>query len=163
MTRRKWGDAADNYKWLVARKDHEGDGCLIWPFSRKETGYGQIGRNGRVTGAHRVMCELVNGPAPTPNHEASHECGNGHLGCVHPKHLTWKTRAENRMDRRRHGTANSRGPQKLNAEKVREIRALLAKKTRHEEIARRYGITRKYVYSIKAGLTWKNVGSLPSA
>ena len=92
------------YCWLVAHKDYAGDDCLTWPFSRNQYGYGQLGFQGRGKKANRVMCELAHGKPPTPKHHAAHSCGNGHLGCVNPRHLKWKTPRENQLDRRRHGT-----------------------------------------------------------
>src|SRR3972149_10759839 len=92
------------YLFLLKQIGLEDGPCLIWPFSTNGTGYGRLGVDGKGYYAHRYMCELVNGPPPTPDHEASHDCGNGHLGCVHPRHLEWKTASENHLDRRRHGT-----------------------------------------------------------
>lgn len=40
------------------------------------------------------MCELFHGPAPTPEHEASHLCDQNWL-CVMPFHLIWETKKEN--------------------------------------------------------------------
>jgi hypothetical protein len=40
------------------------------------------------------MCELIHGPAPTPEHEASHLCEDEWL-CVNPDHLIWETKKEN--------------------------------------------------------------------
>src|SRR3990167_5821208 len=84
--------------WLRAHADYHGDDCLIWPFARKQDGRGQIGYEGETYGAHEFMCILVNGPAPSPIHETAHSCGNGHGGCVNPKHLSWKTPTENHID-----------------------------------------------------------------
>ena len=58
--------------WLKARIWHAGQECLIWPFSKTYQGYGQVGYGGKVRKAHRVMCELAHGPAPTSCHEAAH-------------------------------------------------------------------------------------------
>ena len=55
---------------------------------------------GRRQSAHRAMCELVHGPAPTPKHQAAHSCHRGCDGCVLPQHLHWATDAENRAERR---------------------------------------------------------------
>ena len=85
-------------KWLLAHVDYDGDDCLIWPFARIQSGRGHFGYEGKHYQAHVYMCELVNGPCP-PGHEAAHSCGRGHDACVHPKHLSWKTRAENRRIR----------------------------------------------------------------
>lgn len=143
------------YLWLKAHESHQDDACLIWPFFRKETGYGHFGHMGKMHRAHRFMCELAHGPAPSPTHVAAHECGKGHLGCVNPKHLSWKTPEENRADRQRHGTAkrNFPGRVKLTAEQVAEIRSLLGKESQLS-LAKRFGISRNYIYCIKAGLTW---------
>lgn len=96
-------------RWLLDHVEYPEKGCLIWPFARDGKGYGSLGKKG----AHRRMCEIVNGPAPTPKHHAAHSCGNGHLGCVHPRHVRWATCSENQMDRFLHGTAtNQHGPLK---------------------------------------------------
>src|SRR5215471_14726746 len=91
-------------EWIQERVGHAGDDCLQWPFSRSSSGYGILFHEGKVVYAHRTMCELANGKPPTPKHHASHSCGRGHLGCVNPRHLEWKTAAENQQDRRKHGT-----------------------------------------------------------
>lgn len=122
--------------WLRAHANYASDECLIWPFSRIPKGYGQLGI--RRTYAHRFMCELVNGPPPTPKHQTRHDCGNGHLGCVNPRHLSWATNSQNQLDRRRHGTAKV--PRKrLTAEQVEEIRRLKGIETQ-ASIASRLGV-----------------------
>jgi hypothetical protein len=121
---------------------HEGDDCLIWPLSRRANGYAVLGFEGTTYYAHRLMCELASGPAPTPDHEAAHSCGRGHEGCVNPKHLSWKTASENHLDRRRHGThaTNRTGPiGTITREQKREIQALEGKHTQ-VEIGAMYGV-----------------------
>ena len=128
--------------WLRAHVDFDGEGCLLWPRFRDVNGYGRV--SVRVDGktkirwAHRVMCELVNGPCP-PDHEAAHSCGRGKFGCVHPKHLEWKTQTANQIDRAQHGT-KSRGAYhlhpKLTPEKVREISAQRAARKLRERSPR---------------------------
>lgn len=129
-------------QWLRDHVDHNGAECLIWPFSTNGTGYGVLGYEGGRLYAHRKMCELAKGPPPSPDHEAAHDCGNGMSGCVNPKHLDWKTRSENHLDRRRHGTHatsvwGSRG--KLSAAQKMEILALKGKLPQRV-IAARYGV-----------------------
>jgi hypothetical protein len=87
---------------------HEGDECLSWPYSRNTKGYGKVRLGRRSHIVSRLACELVHGPAKSPVYEAAHSCGNGHLGCVNPQHLSWKTRRENEADKFIHGT-RSRG------------------------------------------------------
>lgn len=130
--------------WVMAHIDHDGEECLIWPFTRNngETGYGQVKYDGKIRRVHRVMCQIRHGEPPTPDHEAAHECGNGMQGCVNPKHLVWKTRSENQLDRKRHGTAatslhGSRG--KISRQQRQEIREMKGSMTQRE-IAKRYGV-----------------------
>lgn len=113
-------------EFLRSLISHEGDECVIWPLFRDpQNGYGRIGYLGKHYWSHRLMCEMAKGPPPSPDHEASHSCGRGHEGCVHPKHLSWKTATENQRERRIHGThGKGQGYRfKLTPEKVAEIRA----------------------------------------
>lgn len=74
-----------------------------------------------------MVCEEIHGPSPTENHDAAHTCGKGYLGCVSPKHIVWKTKAENQADRLIHGTHNrgeKSGNSKLTEKQVEEIRSL---------------------------------------
>lgn len=142
-------------KWILAHVSYDGDGCLIWPFCRKETGYGMLGWNGESYAAHRLMCKFVKGEPPTPNHEAAHSCGKGHEGCIHPKHLSWKTASENQRDRRRHGTHGKGSVRfKLTREQAMEIRAQKNIKTQ-AELAKIYGVIRATIGMIHRGETWK--------
>ncbi len=93
-------------EWLDAHAGYEGDDCLPWPFGGRDNGYGTMIYDGDHCSAHRKMCELRHGPAPTPRHEAAHSCGKGHEGCVNPNHLSWKTPSENNLDKLLHGTHN---------------------------------------------------------
>lgn len=146
----------ERIKWLRARVAHDGDECLIWPFSRVR-GYGNLGDKGNILYAHRVICEMAHG-TPPDGYEAAHSCGNGHLGCVNPKHLSWKTRSENQLDRRMHGTARGGVGYlgKMTPKQVRQIRALKGKKT-HDEIASEFGTCRRNVGAILSGKTWANI------
>lgn len=139
-------------RWLKEHVSYASDECLIWPFHCNTIGYGQVcGQN-----ASRVMCELVNGPAPTPAHDAAHSCGKGHLACVSPRHVAWKTKRENQADRIAHGTASlgSQNPAAvLSEEQVLAIRRLAATKT-HKEIAGEFEISRQHVTSIVGGKRW---------
>jgi DNA-binding transcriptional regulator YiaG len=134
---------------------HDGDACVTWPLKSRIRGYGNLGYNGKLYLAHRLMCELAHGPAPAPDYEAAHSCGRGHHGCVNPKHLSWKTRAENQQDRRRHNTHGTLSTKrvKLTAAKVAEIRALQGNVT-IDEMAARFGVSRQNIQQILKGETW---------
>lgn len=139
-----------NLLWLKERVGYQGDDCLIWPFARDTLrGHGHLGftdeAGKHVTKkAHRLMCEMAHGAPPASFYEAAHECGNGHLGCVNPRHLSWKTRSQNQLDRRKHGTANKSpngGRTRLTPEQIAEIRALKGQIT-PALLAPRYGMKR---------------------
>ncbi len=144
--------------FIEAHVAHEGDECLIWPLCRIR-GYGFVSVNGKRVRAHRVMCEMVHGPAPSALHESAHSCGNGHGGCIHPKHLSWKTPVENQADRKTHGRAG-RGPAGtwrraiLTPEQVAEIRTLKGVKSQ-DLIASMFGCTRENIGRIHRGVSWK--------
>lgn len=137
--------------WLLQHVTYDKDECLVWPFACVTPGYGAfcIGRKHLTT--HRWMCEVTNGPPPSDDHEAAHSCGNRR--CVNPKHLSWKTRASNQLDRRLHGTAAIKRS-KINATQAAQIRQLKGVETSIATAAR-YGITESNVRHIQAGNTWK--------
>lgn len=144
--------------WLRAHVDYDGEGCLIWPFSRKLNGHGSLGYNGRGHRAHQFMCELVNGPRPSPKHETAHSCGRGHDACVHPQHVSWKTRAENQAERNIYRPRVHRARRfKLTAKQVVEIRALRSTTTLRE-LAARFDISEGSISNITARRTWRSVG-----
>lgn len=148
-------------KWLRAHTSYDYDECLLWPFSRHKSGYGNLGYLGKQYYAHRMMCELVNGPAPSDTHECAHSCGRGHDGCVHPAHLSWKTISENLLDCRQHGThsRNKYGRRgRLDPLEVMKIRAMKGQKTQ-AEIAAEFGITAPSVRDIFLGRTYKQLSS----
>jgi hypothetical protein len=139
--------------WILEHQNYpHDDWCLIWPFFRDKNGRGVLGGDGEHY-AHNAMCELVHGPAPTPEHGSAHSCGNGHLGCVNPNHLAWKTQAENLMDCAKHGTQpkthlGNRGH--FSQEEVAEIRRLLKTHTQLA-IAHRYAVTESTISDIARG------------
>lgn len=145
-------------KFLRDNLAYDGEDCLLWPFGRQPTGYGSLGYMGVQYYAHRFMCELVHGPAPSPEHEAAHSCGRGKQGCVDPRHLSWKTKAQNMQDKRQHGTASNswwgrRG--KLTPEIVQQIRdGIPYGPPLIHWLSAKYGITPSNIRHIQQGRTW---------
>ncbi len=132
------------YPWLLAHVSHQGRACLPWPFAKDlRTGRGSMRVGNQSYWAHRVMCVLAHGEPPTPKHQAAHECGKGHYGCVNPRHLAWKTNSQNQLDRRKNGNMlrNNYGPKsRLEASKIAQIVNLRGKKTQ-VEIAKIFGVS----------------------
>lgn len=153
----KFGPAGRNGLWLIEHVLYDGDGCLMWPFARDTRGYAQVAFDGKVRRGHRIMCELVNGPPPTPEHHAAHNCGKGSSGCVHPKHVEWKTGSENQLDRKKHGTHYTGGRRrKLTPVQVLEIRAAKGKITQRA-LADKYGIADSTVRGIQTRRYWNHL------
>lgn len=146
-------------RWLLAHKDFDGEHCLFWPFARGNR-YGSIRTEQGNEDAHRVMCRLAHGPAPSPKHEAAHRCGNGHFACVNPQHLRWATYQENRQDMIDHGrsTAGERSMHhKLKESDVKTIRTLSSQGMRKTDLAAMYGVHWNTVYRIVARRKWRHI------
>jgi hypothetical protein len=142
------GDAQRFYREVAI--PFSSDDCLVWPYTKRK-GYAIIA--GRVVS--RMVCEQVKGPPPTPQHQAAHSCGNSI--CVNPRHLSWKTRSQNEIDKHVHGTA-LRGEKalrggKLTSADVLRIRELLGEKSQ-AEIARMYGVSTASIHAISSGRSW---------
>ena len=135
---------------------HKGSKCLIWPYA-KSHGYAVLGQSGsRTRFVHRLACEEVHGAPPTGKHEAAHLCGNGHLGCVNPRHVAWKTSKENIAAQVTHGT-RPRGSRRWNAtlkeSDVRSIRQRIGKES-NKAIAAQYGVDASVISHIKRRKCW---------
>lgn len=156
--RTHWAGKETAFGWLVRHATHKSDDCLFWPFYRNGLhGYPYLGCKGRVRRAHRVMCELAHGPAPTPQHQAAHSCGNGKNGCVNPRHVAWKTASENMLDKRKHGTVaknywGRRG--KITFEDAERIRSLAGSMTQ-VELGEMFGLGETSIRHILSGKLWK--------
>lgn len=155
------GVRTENGLPLEYMRAHMWDDCPKWPFYRHASGYGEMtyrGRRGQRV--HRIACEMANGPPPTPDHEAAHNCGKGHEGCFGARCLEWKTRVANVRDAQWHGTWNhgETVPQhKLTEAQALEIYAL--RRPRRQwgytaSIAARYGVSENAIREIWTGRTW---------
>lgn len=134
---------------------HRENECLIWPFSRNQKGYAEVNRDGVARFVHRIVCEAVYGPAPSPRHEVAHSCGNGHLGCVAPRHLRWATYRENRQDMIDHERSlkGRKNPSAILTENdVRAIRRMRGRNNR--EIGDMFGVHPNTIGSILHRRTW---------
>ena len=131
--------------------------CIRWPYALNGN-RAAIRFNGKAALVSRIVCERVNGPPPSPYHEAAHSCGNGHEACINPDHLRWATSTENHADMLEHGT-RQRGEThhasiltEVDVIQIRDIRGWM-----HKDIALLYGLTRKHVTKIVGRHIWKHV------
>lgn len=138
-------------KWLIDRVSYQGDDCLIWPFATNHAGYGMLGYFGKIMKANRLMCILAHGQPPEPRLLATHNCGKGHLSCVNPRHLEWKTCQGNRIDANLHGTGNARAPRRLTIDQVEKIRA---SSKGYIDLAAEFGVAIPTIGKIKRYETW---------
>lgn len=137
-------------RWLAMHLDHEDkEFCLIWPFRLASNGYAQVGGDRHIP--HRMMCEHRHGPAPSPEHQAAHSCGNGDHGCVNQWHLNWRTPTENQLERYEHSGLAPRA--KLTLEQVEEIRSVKGKEV-ITWTATRFGVSEANIRQIQSGKTW---------
>jgi hypothetical protein len=137
---------------------HEGNDCLAWPYSRNEQGYGRLSVDDKMVRASRYVCMLVHGDPPTPKHHAAHSCGNGHLGCVAPRHLRWATPKQNYADRLEHGTharSERNGKAKLTEDQAREILSLKGIRFQRQ-LASDFGVAEGTIANIHSGRTWSD-------
>jgi hypothetical protein len=156
LMRRSW-PKEDQLRFLELAPEYTGDDCLTWPYGTDSKGYGRISLDGKERIVSRLVCKAAHGEPPTPKHEAAHSCGKGHLACINPHHLSWKTPAQNRADCIVHGT-HIRGSDhkvaKLDAERVRTIRLELLRGVRQKDLAKRFGVSRGTVSDIASRRLW---------
>lgn len=142
--------------WMEAHLNYQGDDCLQWPFYRCPKGYASMVHKGVSIYVGRIICMELFGQ-PDPDIEAAHSCGNGHLGCVNPKHLNWATRKENAADKIAHGRS-SRGSKcslaKITQSDVIKIRKAIKTGEMQRDIAARFRVSPQLVSAIKTGQCW---------
>lgn len=131
------------------------DDCVLWPYSLDTHGYGQFHIKKKCYRAHRVVCELAYGPAPSPELQAAHSCGV--RNCVNHRHLRWATPVENSADRIVHGTTIRGSKVKWAVLKESDIPAIWARRQSGEsalKIARALGVKRSTIKNVLYGQTW---------
>lgn len=144
--------------FLFSLLEEEKAECVYWPYYKfSGRGYAGVYYKGKVRPAHRVVCEILNGPPPSEIHEAAHNCGQGIQGCVNPYHTRWDTPKGNVADQVRHGTRR-RGIKmhtaKLTPNEVRSLRDDISRGCTQVATAEKYGISRRQVRDIISGGSW---------
>lgn len=145
---RRYAERGETLPYLL---QHMHDDCPKWPYARGRGGYGRVQYEGRVVDVHRLVCELVHGPAPSLDHDAAHSCGKGAEGCFGASCIEWKSKSENQADRFIHGTACTGEDAyqcKLTDAQVIDIRRN-PRKLLQRELADIYGVSRSYISQLQ--------------
>ena len=119
-----------------------------------------VGGKGSRKLVHRLVCEVFNGPAPSPKHQVNHIDGNKLNN--DPDNLEWVTVRENAehairtgLRKNRSGPRGDKNPRVvLNPEKARIIKERICEGDGLRKIARDMGISYGAVQGIKRGRTW---------
>lgn len=143
----------------VARTTHPND-CWEWQRYRLPAGYGMIGvggRKGRLLLSHRVAFMLATGTSIESSQLVLHDCDNP--PCCNPKHLhlgNHKTNSREAVDRGLIAPhkGEDAGAAKLTKAQVLEIRA---DPTPHRALAKKYGVGKTIIGSIKNRKKWKHL------
>ena len=139
--------------WALVNRS-EAKGC--WPFTGyvASHGYGQFSYGDVRVRAHRFSWLMSRGPIPE-GYNVCHHCDNPR--CVNPNHLFLGLQRDNMHDAVRKGRKRAWGLQKLNADQVREIRALCAAGALQRDVAARFGIARNTVSGIVNRKSWAHL------
>jgi hypothetical protein len=145
----RWGEVQRFLERVVTNNQ---GGCIEWPFSKGNHGYGRIGVGGYKDDlAHRVVCLRVHGEQPEGT-ECAHLCGN--RSCVNPAHLIWVTHAENEAHKVDHDTA-VRGEDSPKAKLTeRQVRAIRKDRRSLKEIANQYSISTATASQVRNRKRW---------
>jgi len=138
--------------WTKVDKSAGPDACWPWTGAITTHRYGCVQFYRRVLGAHKVAYLLAHGPVPD-GLQIRHSCDNP--PCCNPAHLSLGTRKDNAADKVARGRTPKTMTKFLTVEQVREIRAARGRLS-SGDIAKQYGITQSYAFTIWAGKVWRN-------
>ena len=133
--------------------------CWVWMAHRNSKGYGRLGFQGRVQGAHRVIWQHIHGPIPAGMF-VCHHCDNP--GCVNDGHLFLGDAHSNMKDCARKGRISmvrnhgeDSNLHKLTACNVLDIRSRLTGASGElTALAREFSVSRCNIALIRDGSTW---------
>jgi hypothetical protein len=135
------------------------DGCWIWTRALDASGYGRVGKNGKVVGAHRLAWMTYVGPIPAGAHVLHRdECSS--RACCNPDHLYLGSHQQNMRDRDGwgHGIRGERvATARLTEAMVMEAKSLRGDGLTWKQIASRYGVSTSAVRHAVTGRNWKHL------
>lgn len=126
----------------------ETDECIFSNYSRNKAGYPRVRIKGKTKLLHRHILEIYKGSPIEVKMEAAHSCGNGHLGCINPKHLDWKSKISNVDDSIKHGTKHT-GDKNFSFEDITKMRKLLSKNVSPFIVSNQFKISPSYLNKIR--------------
>lgn len=139
----KFGELDECWEWQAVTNPQWGCGGFRW--------------NRKMIAAHRhLMFELY--PEIDKSLKVLHSCDNP--PCCNPNHLKFGTDGDNARDRKSKGrgaTCARHGRARLDDNKIREIRARLARGDLQKEIAKDYGMWPSAISGIHRGICWVDV------
>lgn len=172
----KQSTCSDDCRFKMYENAGSSDSCWDWIGNKNNQGYGVLtmllGEKKKVVSAHRIAYEKANGEIPA-HMCVMHSCDN--RSCVNPSHLSVGTWGDNNSDRSQKGRSGAREfstderdryskrfsgegnpTSKLTNEVARSI------KYDHPdlsgaELARRLGLSRATVNSIRRGDSWSHI------
>lgn len=144
--------------------------CDEWSGTRlpKPFDYGYRMEHGKRIYVHREAWEKVNGPIPN-GLLVCHHCDNP--PCREPEHLFLGTKRDNAIDMRNKGRGNwqtkpetvnrgeNHGRAKLTEKDVRQIRGEPMYRGLLTDLARKHGVTKALICSIRARRIWRHIPS----
>lgn len=104
------------------------DECILFPFSANQATW--LGRQWLAT---RLACQLSHGTPEFDGMMAIHSCGNGHLWCVNPRHLSWGDAQDNGDDASMHYACGKKRAEPMTADDIKNAR----RRSKHRSRARR--------------------------
>ena len=135
------------------------NGCWEWQgcVFGKRGGYGMFRYQSKMVRAHRWLYQYVHNKSLEPNIFVCHTCDNPL--CVNPSHLFEGTPQDNMTDKIKKGRQkNLKGVKhqnsRLTEQQVLDIRN---DSRRAIDIAKKYNISKWYVYEIKSKKTWRHI------
>ena len=154
--------------WSKVNRSNQ-ESCWAWQGAVSSNGYGSVGWDGRICGAHRVAAFLSGiidtpfwNPSRTEKTLVLHKCDNSR--CCNPAHLFAGNFQDNsddckEKDRREIKRGEDHHSAKLTNEIAERIRYSFAYDYASvKDLARQYGVTSAAIDKIIQGKTYKYVG-----